>query len=214
VFAAAPVEQSPRLRKRLADLYQPYIVAADGGAATALVFGYQPDIVVGDLDSIDAASLAELRRRGVPIQTHSRDKNATDGQLAIECALKQQPERLLLVGFLGGPRLDQAIASVLLLARIETPATLLDERNEAQLVRPGVDCVWPPEPNEIVSLIPIGGDVDGVRTQGLRWPLRDEPLTLGDSRGVSNEPTATEAVISVQRGLLLVTRHFPSIAGL
>jgi thiamine pyrophosphokinase len=214
VFAAAPVEPSPRLRKRLADLRQPYVVAADGGAATALVFGYQPDVVVGDLDSIDAASLGELRRRGVPIETHPRDKNATDGQLAIQCALEQQPDRLLLVGFLGGPRLDQALASVLLLIRIETPASLLDGRNEAWLVRPGVECVWPPEPDEIVSLIPIAGDVDGVRTHGLRWPLRDEPLTLGDSRGVSNEPAAAQAAISVRRGLLLVTRHFPSMAGL
>jgi thiamine pyrophosphokinase len=214
VFAAAPVEHSPRLRKRLADLHQPYVVAADGGAATALVFGYLPDVVVGDLDSIDAASLAELRRRGVPIETHARDKNATDGQLAIECALRQQPERLLLVGFLGGPRLDQAIASLLLLSRIETPAALLDERNEAQLVRPGVNFVWRPDGDEIVSLIPVGGDVDGVRTHGLRWALQDERLTLGDSRGVSNEPVSTEASVSIQHGLLLVTRHFPSIAGL
>jgi thiamine pyrophosphokinase len=214
VFAAAPVEHSPRLRKRLAALHPLYVVAADGGAATALVFGYQPDVVVGDLDSIDAASLAELRRRGVPIETHARDKNATDGQLAIERALKQRPDGLFLVGFLGGPRLDQALASVLLLSRIETPAVLLDERNEALLLRPGTESVWRPDAAEIVSLIPIGGDVDGVRTHGLRWALQDERLTLGDSRGVSNEPVSTEASVSIQHGLLLVTRHFQVEAGL
>lgn len=210
MFAAAPAQPSPRLLQRLAELHNPYVVAADGGAATALAFGYQPDVVVGDLDSIDAPSLAELRRRGVAIETHARDKNATDGQLAIERALAERPDRLVLLGFLGGPRLDQALADVLLLTRIETPATMLDEHNAALLVRPGVEFAWRPDAHEIVSLIPLGADVDGVRTRGLRWPLRDERLTLGDSRGVSNEPVASEAAISIQRGLLLVTRHWPS----
>ena len=67
VFAAAPLEPTPRLRARLSELVQPYVVAADRGAATALAFGYPPNVVIGDLDSIDPATLAELRRSGVPI---------------------------------------------------------------------------------------------------------------------------------------------------
>ena len=54
-------------------------------------FGYQPDVVVGDLDSIAAPVLADLQRRGVPIEAYPRDKDATDGQLAIERAIKVQP---------------------------------------------------------------------------------------------------------------------------
>ena len=52
-------------------------------------------------------------------------------------ALQQRPSRLLMLGFLGGPRLDQALANVFLLIGVETPAVLLDERNECVLVRPG-----------------------------------------------------------------------------
>src|SRR5450432_2020540 len=99
----------PRLTARLSELPRPYVVAADGGAATALAFGFQPDVVVGDLDSIDTRVLADLQRRGVPIETYPRDKDATDGQLAVERALVAQPTCLWLLGFLGGPRLDQAL---------------------------------------------------------------------------------------------------------
>jgi len=49
VFAAAPLALNARTSARLAELDQPYVVAADGGAATALAFGFQPDVVVGDL---------------------------------------------------------------------------------------------------------------------------------------------------------------------
>jgi thiamine pyrophosphokinase len=211
IFAAAPVSPAARLRARLAALHEPYVVAADGGAATALAFGYTPDVVVGDFDSIDESTLAELQRQGVPLETHPRDKEATDGQLAIERALEDGPRCLWLLGFLGGPRLDQAMGNVLLLAQFETPAVLLDERNEAVLVRPGQRQVWRPERGELISLVPLSGDVLGVRTEGLRWPLQGAQLLLGQTRGVSNEPVSVvdEVRVSIERGLLLVTRHFP-----
>ncbi|HLA15443.1 MAG TPA: hypothetical protein VJZ72_00970, partial [Candidatus Limnocylindrales bacterium] len=54
-----------------------------------------------------------------------------------------------------------------------------------------------------VSLIPLG-DVAGVSTSGLRFELADEPLPAGPARGLSNERVATEASVTVRRGLLLV----------
>jgi thiamine pyrophosphokinase len=197
-----------RTTSRLAGLDAPYVVAADGGAATALAFGFRPDVVVGDLDSVDAAVLAELRQRGVAIETHPRAKDATDGQLAIERALQVQPAGLWLLGFLGGPRLDQALAHVFFLAHLDTPAVLLDEQNECRLLLPGSEHAWTPEPNEVVSLIPLAGEVTGVRTAGLRWPLNGERLLFGDTRGVSNEANAPQARVSIDQGRLLVTRHF------
>jgi thiamine pyrophosphokinase len=208
VFAAAPIELTSRLRARLAALTPTFVVAADRGATTALAFGYEPNVVIGDFDSIDASTLRALQQREVPIETHPRDKNATDGQLAVDRALLVRPTQLVLVGFLGGPRLDQALANVHLLVHLETPAVLLDERNECVLVRPGAPYSWRTEPAEIVSLLPLGDDVLGVRTDGLRWPLTGGALRLGDTRGVSNEPIAVQASVSIAHGFLLVTRHF------
>jgi thiamine pyrophosphokinase len=210
IFAAAPLDPTPRLRARLAQLSAPFVIAADRGAATALAFGYRPDLVIGDLDSADPATLAELDRRGVPIEAYPRDKDATDGQLAVERALQVQPACLLLLGFLGGPRLDQALANVLLLLTVaDMPVTLFDAHNQATLVRPRAPLVWQPESGEIVSLIPLAEDAIGVTTSGLRWPLDRATLRLADTRGVSNEPVSDEARVSTEHGVLLVTRHFP-----
>jgi len=209
VFAAAPLTPTARLAARLAGVPRPYVVAADGGAATALAFGCLPDVVVGDLDSLAAPVLADLRLRGVPIETYPRDKDVTDGQLAIERALQVEPASLWLLGFLGGPRLDQALANVLFLARLNTPTVLLDEQNEAALLLPGMDHAWSTEPGEVVSLVPLTAEVSGIVTQGLRWPLEAERLQFGDTRGISNEPVAAEARVSITDGKLLLTRHFP-----
>ena len=209
VFAAAELTPTLRLRARLSQMdHKPFVVAADGGASTAMAFGMTPDVVIGDLDSIDPATLERVQQAHVPIERFPRDKDATDGQLAIARALQMRPDELWLLGFLGGPRLDQALANVLLLAGLDAPAVVLDERNEARVVRPDAGYAFRTEPGEVISLIPIRGDATGVRTQGLRWPLDGETLKAGDTRGVSNEPTGGSVHVAIEHGVLLVTRHF------
>ena len=209
VFAAASLTPTARLRARLATLEHPYVVAADGGAATALHFGITPDLVLGDFDSLDAHTLESLNQRNIATETYPRDKDATDGQLAIERALQAKPSELYLVGFLGGPRLDHALANILLLTRIDVPTVLLDESNECRLLPARSEHTWRPEkPNETISLIPLTEHVSGVRTRGLRWPLDDATLYRGDTRGVSNEPSDDEVSVRIDEGLLLLARHF------
>jgi thiamine pyrophosphokinase len=210
MFAGAPTDATPRLRRTLAALERPYVIAADSGAITALAFGFTPDLVVGDFDSLDSSVLNQLEDRGTNVERHPRDKAATDGQLALDAAAELQPERLVLVGYLGGPRLDQALANVLLLTTITVPTQLLDEHNEALLLRAGEEHAWQPEPDELISLLPLSSDAHGVRTTGLRWPLHSETLHFGHTRGISNEPIAAHVSISLDQGLLLVTRHFPT----
>jgi thiamine pyrophosphokinase len=164
-------------------------------------------VVVGDFDSIDPAVLGQLQ--DITVESYPRDKNATDGQLAIERALSAETDELVLVGFLGGPRLDQELANVLLLTTLSVATTLVDGSNECRLVRAGETWAWSAEPGEIVSLLPLGGDADGVRTHGLRWPLDDDTLIGGQTRGVSNEPVQARVGVSLASGCLLVTRHFP-----
>jgi thiamine pyrophosphokinase len=57
---------------------------------------------------------------------------------------------------------------------------------------------------DLVSLLPIGGDVAGVVTSGLRYPLHDEPLLAGPARGLSNVRERADAWIDVRGGRLLV----------
>jgi thiamine pyrophosphokinase len=208
VFAGAPLEPTPHLHARIAELGPATIIAADSGATTALAFGLRPDLVVGDLDSLEPATRAELERQGVPFQLYPRAKDATDGQLALEHALSLNPSSVLLLGFLGGQRLDMALSSVLLLLTTPARVNLLDEHNECLLLRGPDDHAWSAQRGELISLIPLNGDCQGVTTTGLRFPLRDEPLILGQTRGVSNEPLAEQVRVTLASGTLLLARHF------
>ena len=188
------------------------VVAADGGARLAGPLGVTIHRWVGDGDSIDPDALDRLRESGVSIGLVARDKDASDAELAILEALAAGAVEISVVGGLGGPRVDHALANIGLLslpALEGVPARLLDPSARITLIRaPGPDGPVRLElrgrAGDIVSLLAMGGDVDGVTTEGLRYPLRDEPLPAGPARGLSNVRLGDACAITVRRGHLLV----------
>ena len=189
------------------------VIAADGGARHASGLGVTIDLWVGDGDSIGEAGLAALEASGVPIERSRADKDESDTELAIRAAIRDGASSVVIVGALGGPRIDHALANVGLLAMPELvgrSALILDGHSRIRLISaPGpdgsaVESRLPGRPGDLVSLLSVGAGVDGVTTDGLAYPLVDEPLPPGRSRGLSNVRTRRDAAIVVRRGLLLV----------
>jgi thiamine pyrophosphokinase len=184
-----------------------YIICADGGTRHALALGLQPDLIVGDMDSAEPAQLQELQKANVRIESFSHDKNETDLELAINRALALKPNKIVILGALGG-RLDQTLANITLLTddRLSKFDIRLDDGvEEVQLCRDEVEVHG--KGGDIVSLIPWQGAVTGVLTEHLRWPLRRETLYPDKTRGVSNEMLAGTASIAIEDGLLLVVHR-------
>jgi thiamine pyrophosphokinase len=189
-----------------------YVIAADGGARLAVELGFRLDAWVGDGDSISAPDLEALRRAGVPVELAARDKDESDAELALLAAVAAGAAEVTLVGALGGPRLDHALANVSLLAHPSARGVelrILGPNSRLRLLQaPGADgaaadAELPGQVGDLVSLIPFG-DVAGVTTDGLRYPLHGEDLALGPARGLSNVRTRPIARVTVREGRLLV----------
>ncbi len=189
------------------------IVAADGGLARARAIGLRPDVLVGDLDSLDPALLAAAEADGIPVRRAREDKDESDAELALLTAIERGATRITVLGAFGGPRLDHALANLWLLAHpaLESAATvLLDEGSRVFLVQATdpaggrLTCALPGPVGATITLLPFGGDVAGITTAGLAYPLRDEPLTVGPARGLSNVRTGADAAVTVRSGRLLV----------
>lgn len=182
------------------------VVAADSGAERAAALGLAVDALVGDLDSISALTLAALRAAGTRVVRHHPDKDATDVELALAVAAAEHPAAVVLVGGDGG-RLDHAIATLGALAAVAAPGRRVEGWMGPALVQLTVDRVAvDARPGELVSLVPLGGEVRGVTTTGLRWPLTDATLAFGTTWGVSNEAAARPAGVAVTAGVLAVVR--------
>ena len=183
------------------------VVAADGGARLAPALGLRIDRWVGDADSLGEAGLADLQRAGIPVERAHPDKDESDTELAVRAALDAGASDIAILGALGGLRFDHALANVALLAlpaRLGRAACLLGPEARVRLLVGPAELDLGGRVGDIVSLLPLGADVEGVVTEGLRYPLRDEPLRAGPARGLSNVRAATRARVGIATGRLVV----------
>jgi thiamine pyrophosphokinase len=179
------------------------IIAADGGALHCRALGLEPDIIVGDLDSLPPSEVAYWRKKGVEIIEHDRRKDETDLELALLLAQGLDREEAIVLGGLGG-RWDHTFANIFLPAYHKLEAlnvTFWHDGLWIYLVRSSRQIRG--KPGQIVSLIPLAGDALGVSTEGLEYPLNDEKLIFGASRGVSNRLLGEMAEVHLRKGLLL-----------
>lgn len=182
------------------------VIAADGGLDRARALGLEVAIAVGDFDSATSEGLARAERSGARVLRHPAEKDATDLELALGEALALGPERIVVVASSGG-RLDHLLATCLALASPRLRGVTVDAHvGEALVHVVRGSRRLRGAPGELVTLLPVAGDANGVRTSGLRYPLRGETLGQGSSRGVSNVFARDEAVVSVERGVLLAIR--------
>ena len=205
VFANGDINDGPRVRQALAAAPDALVIAADGGARIAAYFERRVDLIVGDMDSVDDDTLAQLEADGAEIERHPVHKNETDLELALMRAVERGARWIRIVGGLGG-RLDQSLSNVYLLALpvlAGCDVALVAERYEARLLLPGATSISGAD-GDTVSLIPLSGAARHIRTENLYYPLVDEDLLFGPARGVSNVMTGPTARISFDGGVLLL----------
>jgi thiamine pyrophosphokinase len=203
IIAAGAIDNPERDRERI----QPgdFIIAADGGAAHSMVLGIDPDVIIGDLDSLDQDAIEHFRQRQVEIITHPTSKDATDLELALNYALQQKADEIIVLGALG-ERWDHSLGNILLLANPEyqsIPIRMISGAVNIGLVQPSRTYHISGSQGDLVSLIPLGDDAGGITTSGLEYPLDDGRLKYGATRGISNTLIASKAKVSIQQGMLL-----------
>jgi thiamine pyrophosphokinase len=160
------------------------VIAADGGIAHAGALGVEPEVWIGDFDSSDAA--LQVRFAHVERQAHPVGKDATDGELAVDEALRRGAERLVLAGGFGGrsDHLMQHMAHVVALAERGVKLVMTSGVEEAHPVLAGKTVVDVPE-GSTFSIIPFG-DLGGLSLGNVDWPLAARDVPFGSSLTMSN----------------------------
>ena len=185
------------------------IIAADGGANHCARLGITPDILLGDLDSIDPKNLAKLANEKITIHRHPMRKNATDLELALDLAVQQRARTIWLVGALGG-RWDMSLANIMLAANDkykEQEVILLDQDCILRILHPGKIHTINGTPDQKVSFLPLKNDVHDVTLTGFEYPLSHHTISFGSTLGVSNILNNHQATEQHSKGVLLCI-HF------
>jgi thiamine pyrophosphokinase len=183
------------------------LIAADRGALFAVQHGMKPHMSIGDFDSITPEQFAEVE--AVSEAVNACDpiwKDLTDTEMAFEYALSQGVQEILMLG-VTGTRLDHTLANIHLLAAAEqhgVHASIINANNEIRLATSSRRLTIVESGYRYVSLLPLTWQVTGITLTGFLYPLEDATLTLGMTRGISNELAADSGTIELKSGHLLV----------
>ena len=196
------------LREQAATVSPAAVICADGGARHLDAAGIVPDLIVGDMDSLDAARQADYEAKGCRIIRHSQRKDETDTELALREAFRMEPAEVWIWGALGH-RVDHVLANISLLVQGKQKGIevkLIDEWCEVFLIDRRT--VLEGEAGQTVSLFPFAGPASGVTLTGFEFPLTKAVMEIGRPCGVSNRLIAEQGIVEVDSGCLLAVRYF------
>ncbi len=166
------------------------LVAADGGARFLLEHGLCPHVAVGDFDSLAARDVRRLRDAGSEVVRHPVRKDATDGELAADEAVRRGAVELVLAGALGA--LDHTLGHLALLRRLEArgvAARLASPHLAVRVVAAPAALTLDAPPGTRVSLAPLGVDAV-VSLEGLEYRLHRGVLPAAACLGLGNAVAA------------------------
>jgi len=176
-----------------------FVIAADAGLNYLRAVGIEPDLTVGDFDSLGKIPL------GANVVVHSPEKNETDMLLAACEALSRKAKHILIYGGTGG-RPDHEFANIQTLAYIANHGAkgYLIGRGSVITVIKNSSLVFGAEATGVISVFCIGDRAEGVDLTGLKYPLKNHTLSFDYPLGVSNEFIGVPSEVSVKNGLLAV----------
>lgn len=176
------------------------VIAADGGLDHCGGAGIDPDLFIGDMDSLTSPLPEDLERITFPTR-----KDYTDMHLAYLEGKKRGYTDFELYGGTGG-RGDHTFANIsLLLSMAEEGCRgrMISEREVYTVIKNGSITIEG-EAGAYLSVFAIGGIAEGVTLEGLDYEVKSIALTPDFPLGVSNKFTENVAKISVKSGALLI----------
>lgn len=195
-------DPSPGLLRSQLD-WADQVIAADRGVESLMDMGCEPDILTGDLDSVER-DISTLNCR---IAKESR-QNATDFEKALSRA--DSPSEIHILGAMGR-RHDHFITNLLIAADIaaDLPVVLMGNAEVLHRVTPqcGLSASFPV--GATTSLLPFSF-CKGVVAKGLKWELDGVDMGVGAQLGQSNVVASAPLEISIDSGVMYVALQLDS----
>lgn len=195
---AALVLNAPELN---ADIKEGFVVAADGGYRHCMRLGKRVNALIGDFDTLDVLP------DGVYIVRFPVEKNATDGELALDYIAGEGFGSVTIYGGFGG-KTEHVIGNLNLLAYADTLGleARIDDGNIAAFFTRG-ELSFPARPGDEISVFPFAGDALVAHSEGVYYPLENLLLKSEKSRGISNRATSDKVKLCVESGAVTVIRR-------
>ena len=174
------------------------VIAADGGVVHCAQIGREPDVILGDFDSLGYIPQGA--------QVFPVEKDDTDVMLAVRHGLDAGFREFLIYGGMEGKRLDHTMANFQTLSYLRRQGArgYLIGKDYIVTVISGETARFSADATGILSAFCLGNDATGVTIRGLKYGLENGTLSADFPLGVSNHFAHRNAEITVENGKLLL----------
>lgn len=184
------------------------VIAVDGGLGYCSVLGVEPDLILGDFDSVspDEAKAVEELEQKIPerILRLPREKDDTDMLAALKEGIRRGYKDFRIYGGTGG-RFDHTLANIqcLLYLKKQDAVGYLVDGTGMILVLVDETVEFQKGLEGYLSLFSLSEKSEGVTIKGMKYPLDRAVIHNDFPVGISNEFTGEQALISVEKGQLV-----------
>ncbi len=175
-----------------------FIIAADAGYNLVKKLIINPDIVIGDFDSLGFVP------EGSQVIKHPIEKDDTDTMLAVKLGFERGFKRFVIYGGVGG-RIDHTLANFQTLSYVSSNggrAFLCGDDFTATAINGGSLSFSENEAGDISVF--SAGDECRVTIKGLFYEVENEVLSYDFPLGVSNKFKGEKSEITVHKGTAIV----------
>ena len=175
------------------------IICTDGSANKILENGLAPNVIIGDMDS---STIDQDAFKGLYVKISDQDN--TDLDKALEWCKLNSLSPLTVLGA-SQLREDHTIGNLMLLANYSDELDINFVTDYFTITCHHGKRSFTSFKQQLVSILPVE-DIQSITTEGLEFPLTDEPFPLS-SRGISNRATGHQFIITSSRKIWVFRSH-------
>lgn len=184
---------NPELLGQLLE-WSPLVIVLDSAMERVLELGIKVDVLLGDFDRGFDPNYYKEKQYPLEI-VYTPDQNKTDLEKAFDYLIERKIPAVNVV-WATGKRADHTITNITNISRYRDflKIVILDDHSKVFLL-PKTYEKWYPK-NTTISLIPIG-NVKGIHSKNLFYPLENETLIIGFKTGSSNH-VAEDGIVVIE----------------
>src|SRR5690554_5151332 len=185
-----------------------FVIAVDSGLRALKDIGVIPNLLVGDLDSIDEVTFNWSKEKNLEVLKFPIQKDQTDTEIAVDYLVEKKTDEIVLLGCTGS-RLDHMLSNISLLRKLSKlgiEAKIVDENNEIRYLNSNVSIEK--KDGQYISVVPISLDGIILTLRGFYYNLEHKDLEYSTSLGISNYIVNDIGQVILEKGeaLLIISR--------
>ena len=174
-----------------------FVIGVDSGTNYLYKLFLIPNLIIGDLDSINAKTLERAEKDSAEIISYETDKDKTDLELALDYLKINEAKNITVIGGESG-ELDHLFGNLLSIAAFHKKEYIEWKQANQNIIFPNSELINI-NIGKLFSLMPLS-NLEGVSINGGKWNIKNENINFGSTKTLRNIANQDLLKVRVESG--------------